>query len=59
MQIIMNCFQFLKKTYQIEIILLLFPEFRNLCHYCDRMKREFWTDWDECNTAGGTKKATH
>ncbi|XP_021340729.1 failed axon connections homolog [Mizuhopecten yessoensis] len=26
--------------------------------YCDRMKAEFWPDWEECTTGGGTRQAT-
>ncbi|XP_062605800.1 failed axon connections homolog [Saccostrea cucullata] len=34
-----------------------FKKFENLCGYCERMKAEFWPDWDDCITHGGTKKA--
>ncbi|XP_061190122.1 failed axon connections homolog [Saccostrea echinata] len=34
-----------------------FKKFENLCNYCERMKAEFWPDWDDCITHGGTKKA--
>ncbi|XP_048757954.2 failed axon connections homolog [Ostrea edulis] len=33
-------------------------KFPNLCSYCNRMKAEFWPDWEECITHGGTRKAT-
>ena len=33
-------------------------EFPNLGQYCERMKDEFWPDWDECITHGNTRKAT-
>ncbi|XP_056017176.1 failed axon connections homolog [Ostrea edulis] len=34
-------------------------KYPNLCGYCDRMKVEFWPDWDDCITHGWTKKATN
>ncbi|XP_048758676.1 failed axon connections homolog isoform X2 [Ostrea edulis] len=33
-------------------------EYPNLCAYCDRMKAEYWPDWDDCITHGWTRKAT-
>ncbi|XP_033732760.1 failed axon connections homolog [Pecten maximus] len=33
-------------------------EFSTVCSYLDRIKTEFWPDWDECTTGGGTRKAT-
>lgn len=27
-------------------------KFPNLCQYCERMKTEFWPDWDKCITHG-------
>ncbi|XP_048758683.2 failed axon connections homolog [Ostrea edulis] len=33
-------------------------KYPNLCDYCERMKVEFWPDWDDCITHGWTRKAT-
>ncbi|KAK7456545.1 hypothetical protein BaRGS_00039343 [Batillaria attramentaria] len=33
-------------------------EFPSLVAYCDRMKKTFWPDWDQCITHGGTREAT-
>ncbi|XP_062596264.1 failed axon connections homolog [Saccostrea cucullata] len=35
-----------------------FKKFENLCNYCERMKAEFWPDWDDCITHGNTREAT-
>ncbi|XP_061185655.1 failed axon connections homolog isoform X2 [Saccostrea echinata] len=35
-----------------------FKKFENLCSYCERMKAEFWPDWDDCITHGDTREAT-
>ncbi|XP_062569153.1 failed axon connections homolog isoform X2 [Saccostrea cucullata] len=34
-----------------------FKKFENLCGYCERMKAEFWPDWDDCITHGNTREA--
>jgi len=33
-------------------------EFPNLCKYCDRLKGEFFPDWDELHTHGGKRRPT-
>lgn len=35
-----------------------FTEYPNLNAYYERMKTEFWPDWDECITHGDTRKAS-
>ncbi|XP_052722081.1 failed axon connections homolog [Crassostrea angulata] len=35
----------------------LYKKYPNLIAYCERMKAEFWPDWDDCITHGGTRKA--
>ncbi|XP_052722079.1 failed axon connections homolog [Crassostrea angulata] len=35
-----------------------YKKYPNLSAYCERMKAEFWPDWDDCITHGGTRKAS-
>lgn len=42
------CLDFLLHTH----FLTFCTEFPNLCQYCERMKTEFWSDWDKCITHG-------
>ncbi|XP_078325126.1 failed axon connections homolog [Crassostrea virginica] len=36
----------------------VYKKFPNLGDYCERMKEEFWSDWDDCITHGWTREAT-
>lgn len=40
------------ETFNCILIFYLYTEFPNLCQYCERMKTEFWPDWDKCITHG-------
>nr|XP_011456795.2 failed axon connections homolog [Crassostrea gigas] len=35
----------------------VYKKYPNLSAYTERMKEEFWPDWDDCITRGGTRKA--
>ncbi|XP_078325127.1 failed axon connections homolog [Crassostrea virginica] len=36
----------------------IYKKYPNLGDYCERMKEEFWPDWDDCITHGWTREAT-
>jgi len=46
------------QSMQLKRLSIFSGEHKNLKEYCERMKREYWPDWDEClaNPNGGKPK---